>query len=208
MARSNSAELIERAAIRLFAKRGFVGTSIRDLAAEVGVSSANIYNHTSSKEDMLWKIISRTMGELLANAEAAVASTDCPVGQLDAYVRSHVIYHARHKGEARIGNTQWRHLSDERVQVVHAQRDQVTNALVGILARGVAEGFFREKQSKFVAFSLIAMGLGASQWFRSTGEKTVEEVADAYGTFARHMALLDEDLHENKCPDPGHPRVS
>ncbi len=206
--RTNSAERIERAAVLLFAKRGFVGTSIRDLAAEVGVSSANIYNHTHSKEDMLWKIISRTMDDLISIATSSTAVSNCPVAQLESFMRSHIIYHATHRGEARIGNTQWRHLSDERAQIVHAQRDDYTNTLVGIIARGVEEGFFTERQPKYLAFSLVAMGLGVSQWFRSSGEKSADEVADIYMSFVRNAVGLDNESHESGCPDPGHPQLT
>lgn len=43
-------EKIETAAIRLFAERGFDGTSMRDIAKEVGVSEAALYRHISGKE--------------------------------------------------------------------------------------------------------------------------------------------------------------
>ena len=41
------------AAIDLFAIKGFTETSVRDIAAAVGIKSASLYNHFSSKEDIL-----------------------------------------------------------------------------------------------------------------------------------------------------------
>ncbi|MBD3915055.1 TetR/AcrR family transcriptional regulator [Nocardioides hwasunensis] len=208
MARQNSAAAIERAAVRLFAKYGFVGTSIRDLASEVGVSTANIYNHTASKEEMLWKIISRTMGDLLVNAARAEGVSTCPVAQLEAFVSAHVTYHATHRGEARIGNTQWRHLSDERMQVVHGQRDQYTHALEAIIERGFAQSYFKQPQGKFATLSLIAMGLGVSQWYRSSGSHDTTDIAAIYVGFAFDMLHLDAAFHDENCPDPGHTQIA
>lgn len=45
-------DLILHTALRLFSERGFDGVSMRDLAAEVGIKAASIYNHFASKEDI------------------------------------------------------------------------------------------------------------------------------------------------------------
>ena len=43
---------ILRSAIDLFAKKGYTETSIRELAAAVGVKEASIYNHFLSKNSI------------------------------------------------------------------------------------------------------------------------------------------------------------
>ncbi|WP_313129847.1 TetR/AcrR family transcriptional regulator [Anaerocolumna sp.] len=45
-------DLILHTALRLFSERGYDGVSMRDLATEVGIKAASIYNHFSSKEDI------------------------------------------------------------------------------------------------------------------------------------------------------------
>ncbi|MDD4493701.1 MAG: TetR/AcrR family transcriptional regulator [Eubacteriales bacterium] len=45
-------ELILQTALRLFSEHGYDGVSMRDLASEVGIKAASIYNHFSSKEDV------------------------------------------------------------------------------------------------------------------------------------------------------------
>lgn len=45
-------DLILHTALRLFSERGYGGVSMRDLATEVGIKAASIYNHFSSKEDI------------------------------------------------------------------------------------------------------------------------------------------------------------
>ncbi|MGH7860068.1 MAG: helix-turn-helix domain-containing protein, partial [Candidatus Binatia bacterium] len=45
------------AALRLFAERGYGGTSIRDIARAAGVQSASLYSHYPSKEHVLAEIV-------------------------------------------------------------------------------------------------------------------------------------------------------
>ena len=45
-------ELILSKSLQLFSQRGYEGVSMRDIAAEVGIKAASIYNHFSSKEEI------------------------------------------------------------------------------------------------------------------------------------------------------------
>ena len=50
---SDTAQEILDTALDLFAAQGFHGTSIREIAEEVGIRKSSIYNHFSSKEEIL-----------------------------------------------------------------------------------------------------------------------------------------------------------
>src|SRR5919204_4451489 len=49
-------EELTRIAARLFAERGYQGTSLADLAEAVGVQKPSLYHHIASKEDLLWEV--------------------------------------------------------------------------------------------------------------------------------------------------------
>jgi AcrR family transcriptional regulator len=55
--RSRSREAILRAALELFAERGFGRTTMAEVAARAGVSKGLIYTHVSSKDDLLREIV-------------------------------------------------------------------------------------------------------------------------------------------------------
>lgn len=74
-------EKIEAAALRLFIRRGFYGTSVRDIAQEAGVSLGNIYNYYRTKEQLFSSLVRRyglRMGALQQKLLAPL------LGQLDA----------------------------------------------------------------------------------------------------------------------------
>ena len=47
---------LTRAAARLFAEKGYHGTSIGDLAEAMGVQKGSLYAHIESKADLLWEV--------------------------------------------------------------------------------------------------------------------------------------------------------
>jgi AcrR family transcriptional regulator len=58
--------LIERAAARLFAERGYTGTTVEDIVAEAGVSKPMLYRHFESKKELHMKLLERRRDELAA----------------------------------------------------------------------------------------------------------------------------------------------
>lgn len=51
--RTDTRNKIKRIALNLFSTKGFSGTSVRDISGKVGIRESGIYNHFSSKEDIL-----------------------------------------------------------------------------------------------------------------------------------------------------------
>jgi AcrR family transcriptional regulator len=59
-------ELIEDAAARLFAQRGYAATTVDDIVAEAGVSKPMLYRHFASKKELQTKLLERRRDELAA----------------------------------------------------------------------------------------------------------------------------------------------
>ncbi len=58
--------LIEDAAARLFAERGYAASTVEDIAAAAGVSKPMLYRHFESKKDLHLKLLERRRDELAA----------------------------------------------------------------------------------------------------------------------------------------------
>src|SRR3954452_19838275 len=52
-------ELIENAAARLFAARGYAGTTLHEVAAQAGVTKPRVYRHFRSKKDLYLALLAR-----------------------------------------------------------------------------------------------------------------------------------------------------
>jgi len=58
--------LIEDAAARLFARRGYAATTVEDIVAEAGVSKPMLYRHFESKKELHMKLLEHRRDELAA----------------------------------------------------------------------------------------------------------------------------------------------
>ncbi len=61
------------AALAAFAEQGYHGTSVREIAARANLSVPGLYHHYPSKQSLLQGLLERTMTDLLARSEAAIA---------------------------------------------------------------------------------------------------------------------------------------
>jgi len=76
-----TAERILDAAEVLFAERGFAGTTLRDVASQVGVRNPSIYNHFSGKEALYEAVLGRVIGPVLdALGEMVTGGSDTSTG--------------------------------------------------------------------------------------------------------------------------------
>lgn len=59
MEEKNTKKRILEEALRLFAKNGYLGTSMNDIARQLGVTKAALYKHYTSKQEILDSIVNR-----------------------------------------------------------------------------------------------------------------------------------------------------
>jgi TetR/AcrR family fatty acid metabolism transcriptional regulator len=83
-------DAILRAAIDVFAERGFFNAQVADIARAAGVAAGTVYLYFRSKDDLLVSIFERTMREAFAEGRAAVAGIDDPAERLRRFARVHL----------------------------------------------------------------------------------------------------------------------
>lgn len=66
---------IIQAAIKVFSKKGYYGSTMNEIAREVGVSKATLYTYFKSKEDIL-KIIGISLNQTLIDIQKSFESND------------------------------------------------------------------------------------------------------------------------------------
>jgi AcrR family transcriptional regulator len=180
-------QAILHAALGLFATRGYQMTTMADIGDAVGVRAPSIYKHVASKQELLAEIMLATMDSLLAEHAAAVRTTSDVVQQLRRAVEAHARYHARHQFEAFVGNREIESLEPRNRAIVLTRRSQYEHGFRQLIERGSDEGTFAVESAQLTSYAILDMGMGVSQWFRSNGVLTVEEVAYIHGDLALRM---------------------
>ena len=83
------AQAILEAARTLFARHGYEGVSIREVAQAAGVSKAAVFHHFPSKEDLYLEVLRSACEECLQDLEAWMNEADSLEQRLRGFVRGH-----------------------------------------------------------------------------------------------------------------------
>lgn len=183
--RSRTREDVVKAASRLFAAQGYHGTSMRDLAREVGVLGSSLYSHIDSKEDLLVEVVE--IGAALFQTAAAEAVEHGGDGSqlLTALVQGHIDVVVDHLDEARTFLYEANALDADHRQRVVAARDEYEAVFRAALEKGRKDGSFRTDISPKLASILILSVLNAlERWYRPGGSLDRSELATAVIEFA------------------------
>ena len=81
-------ERILRTALELFAQNGYLGTSMNDIAGQLGFTKAALYKHYASKQEILDKIVERMNRMDYERAEAYEMPETEPDGFAEAYLHT------------------------------------------------------------------------------------------------------------------------
>ena len=171
-------------ACELFAERGYRGTAMKDIAEALGVRASSLYNHVTSKQDILFAIMDKAMDRALRAQEEALAGVEDVCGQLRAATESLVLDFLRNPAEVTVCNTEVRSLEVTNRDAIVAKRDRYAGRVRAIITSGCRAGRFRTEHPQLAAFAVLEMGNGAKSWFRPTGRYPDTYVAREYGQFA------------------------
>ncbi|MFV8395772.1 TetR/AcrR family transcriptional regulator [Corynebacterium hindlerae] len=187
MANQQRREQIITAALQLFDARGYHATGMEHIAEVVGMRASSLYNHCSSKQEILQEIATNAMEEMLRTHARAIAGLTDPIEQLTATVRNHVRFHATQARRVRVTNSQLSNLEEPARSIVLQLRRDYVGRWISIVSEGVDKGVFTAADVKITCWALIDMGIGVAQWFNDNGEYTADELADMYAGFALHQ---------------------
>jgi len=176
-----TAQEVRRAALELFAARGYAAVSMRQIAAEVGVQAGALYLYTPDKQSLLADIMVAHMEDLLeAWSRWPKPEGDDPLAMFAAFVRFHIRYHLERGAEVFISYMELRNLEAENFARVEAMRKSYEAILTGILVAGREAGAFRIEDPRLATFALIAMMTGVNTWYRPGGRLGAAEIEEVY----------------------------
>jgi|SoiMethySBSTD1v2_1073268.scaffolds.fasta_scaffold139210_3 AcrR family transcriptional regulator len=128
---------------RLFAERGLYGTSVRDLAAELGVPNASLLHHFPRKQALYRAVLERIAGDLDRVVARAIARPGDHAARLRALVGAFAAWSQRHP---RRSNLLLRELIDNPARIGAAEvlpLAPVVDRMSHFLRQGARAGAFR-----------------------------------------------------------------
>ena len=180
---------------RLFWRKGFDRTSMRDIATACGCSQGNIYNHFRSKEEILYMVILSEMERLIEMIQPLEDDHGTsPVEQLRFFIKRHVEHTlAPPEGEMLHLDIEMRHLSPPHQAEIIRLRDTYDRILRKIIRRGVDAGLFAKVDEKLFNCAIASMIVRARVWYSPKGELSLAELSNRiFELFLNGLRARDE----------------
>ncbi|WAL67584.1 TetR/AcrR family transcriptional regulator [Amycolatopsis cynarae] len=175
------AELLGMAA-KLFAERGYVSTTVRDIADAAGILSGSLYHHFDSKESMADEILSGFLDRLFGTYAEIVAAGLGPRKTLEAIVIASFEAIESHPSEVAIYQNETKQLLRlPRFAYLEQRNTEFRTLWTDLLAEGVREGVFRADLDVELVYRFVRDTVWmAVHWYNPKGSLSAEEVARQY----------------------------
>ncbi|GAB3652280.1 TetR/AcrR family transcriptional regulator [Glycomyces tarimensis] len=167
-----------RAALELFAEQGYANTSVQQIVQAAGVTKGAMYHYFTSKDDLLFAIYERMLSlqkrrldEITARGGEAeevlrAVCEDVVVTSIDFLPEGTIFFRSQHM------------LAPERQQEVKRRRREYHDAFAELIARGQAEGRFRDDMPTSVLIAHFFSDVHyLPHWYSPEGPETKGEVA-------------------------------
>lgn len=174
---------IRRVAAELFYERGYHATTMRDIAAGVGIKAGSLYNHYPGKQSILFGICLSTVRELHDGLVSRLASVEDVEERVRTFVTWHVDFHTRNRHVARVADGQLHALDPDHRHDVIAVRDAYEGLLREMLEQGARVAGWRAANLRVIVMAITAMCTEVDTWYRDDGSLTPGEIGDIYAGF-------------------------
>jgi TetR/AcrR family fatty acid metabolism transcriptional regulator len=179
--RGDKRSAILRAAIKVFATRGFFNAQVADVAREADVAAGTVYLYFRSKDDLLVSIFDMTMQAAIAEGRAALAGVSDPAERLRRLARLHLERMGRDRDLAVVFQVELRQSTKfmEHFSTTHIR--EYLGVLRDVIAEGQASGLFRAGLNPTLAAKVLfgALDEMATNWILSRRRYSLASSADA-----------------------------
>jgi TetR/AcrR family transcriptional regulator, cholesterol catabolism regulator len=169
---------LTREAARLFAERGFHGTSMDALAQALGVQKGSLYSWIGSKQELLFETMKE--GARAFHAALDAVPDDLPaIERIRLALRAHLGVVASQLEVATVFTREWRYLDEAYRSEILAERRRYEARFRALFREGVEEGELRvDLDAGAAALLALSAANWAYTWLRPGGD--TDELADRF----------------------------
>ncbi|GAB2968107.1 TetR/AcrR family transcriptional regulator [Amycolatopsis acidiphila] len=175
-------------AARLFAERGFAGTSLQDIADAMGMTRPALYYYVRNKDELLARLITETTEAPAAEIRRLAKHPDAdPAVRLRGVARAMALRRATDPNRFQMLIRSEAELPPELARSHRAAQRATLRELILLIEEGIESGQFRPVDPRTTALAVIGMCNWISWWQHSLGEQTPNEVAEQIADLALVM---------------------
>lgn len=178
------------AAVDLFARQGYDGTSVAQVITQAGVAKGGFYHHFASKEALLYEVYGDLITRQLEGMDAVLARGLSPAETLRLLIADLVETTAAKSQQALVFWRELNKLGDERTAEYRKARRRYHDAVQKLIREAQESGEFRAVASpETVTFTIFGVINELPLWYRPTGRKRPAQIAAELADFV--LAALE-----------------
>jgi TetR/AcrR family transcriptional regulator, cholesterol catabolism regulator len=185
---------ISEVAAKLFAEKGYSGTSMRDIANALNVSVASVYYYYKNKEGLLYSIIVSIGEELLRALKKAQSESNSPLEQLQRMI----FYHTgliKEKGErVKVYVEEQHNLSKRLAKPISKQHREIYDYYADQLRKLRKAKIISCEPPSIAAFAILGTLNWCYRWFNQNDKLSIEAVAEKL-TDLLFYGIIDKKKH-------------
>lgn len=176
---------ITESAARIFAEKGYDASTVEDIADACGILKGSLYYYLSTKEDLLFALVTRINEEAIDIVNSTLSRGVNPLLMLRSFARDYTVYNAVNAVAVTVYYRNWQQLSPDRREIVREQRAKITKFLINLITEAQDSGLLAPGIKADLATYFF---FGASNWVYTwfpgprgyTSEEVAEEFADQW----------------------------
>lgn len=166
-------EEIIKVAATLFRKKGYNAISMRDLAAEMDMKAASLYNHISGKQEILAAIILEVALEFTEGMESVMTQNSSSLKKLEGLIELHIDITLNHSEALAAVNNDWMHLEGENLSAFVKMRDGYEDNFRNIIKQGIEANEIKPHHPEVILFSILSTLRTLYLWQEKRGKLDV-----------------------------------
>ena len=172
----NKQQVLFDTAATLFAQKGYLGTSISDLAQAMELQKGSLYHYFKSKEELLFKLLDQYISSALVEIEKICTLDITPSDKLKQFMLFYIGFYAGDRDRLVLLINDIDKLGEVyRKQVVEKER-RYYRALTGIFSQLQDAGIMKPMPSAVAAYAFFGMVHYTCNWFQQDGKITATEL--------------------------------
>lgn len=161
-----------------FRQKGYAGTTVRDIGAELGILSGSLFHHVRSKEEILFAVMETVIAAMRRDLASALEQATSPRARVRALVAVELFYlHGPASDATTVLFHDWRALSPDRQAPLLEGRDAYFDMWHAVLAEARAAGLTTIEPAILRQFLHGALAW-TSFWYSAKGDLTLDALCD------------------------------
>ncbi len=181
---ANARTRVLEAAVDLFARQGYDGTSVAEVIARAGVAKGGFYHHFASKEALLYEVYGDLITRQLAAMDEILGRGLSPAETLRALIGDLVESTAASAQQALVFWREQHRLGDERTAEYRGARRRYHDTVTTLIGDAQASGAFAAVASpETVTFTIFGVINELPLWYRPQGRKRPAQIGTELADF-------------------------